>query len=255
MKAVIIEDEILIARELKFKIEQVAPDIEILEMLPSLKTSRKWFMQNPEPDLIFMDIQLSDGVSFELFDMFRLSCPVIFTTAYDAFAVKAFRSNGIDYLLKPIDTEELSTAIAKCRQFLGKHQPQGDLKQLLELFSRGKENTGAYKEKFIVHYRNSWVPVSTGQIACFLRDNLNYLVSMEGEHYALEYDSLDEVESLLDPQQFFRANRQCIININAIQRVTPHDNQKLSVYLTAMPQAPIDISREKAPAFRKWLDR
>jgi DNA-binding LytR/AlgR family response regulator len=118
IKAVIIEDEQLIAKELANKIAAVADDVEIIESLPSLKTAKKWFMNNAEPDLLFMDIQLSDGVSFELFDHFKLSCPVIFTTAYDEYAIRAFKVNGIDYLLKPIDEADLQKAIDKCRSLL-----------------------------------------------------------------------------------------------------------------------------------------
>src|SRR5215471_3236718 len=118
MKALIIEDEALIAKELQYKIKSVADDIDVIEVLPSLKTARKWFMQNAEPDLIFMDIQLSDGVSFELFDLYKLSCPVIFTTAYDEYALRAFKVNGIDYLLKPVDEVELKKAIDKSRTII-----------------------------------------------------------------------------------------------------------------------------------------
>ena len=111
MKALIIEDESLIAKELKNKISFVAADVEVIETLPSLKTAKKWFMQNAEPDILFMDIQLSDGVSFELFEQYQLSCPVIFTTAYDEYAIRAFKVNGVDYLLKPIDENDLKAAI------------------------------------------------------------------------------------------------------------------------------------------------
>jgi DNA-binding LytR/AlgR family response regulator len=118
IKAVIIEDEQLIAKELVNKIAAVAADVVIIEILPSLKTAKKWFMQNAEPDLLFMDIQLSDGVSFELFEHFKLACPVIFTTAYDDYAIRAFKVNGIDYLLKPVDESDLQKAIDKCRNLL-----------------------------------------------------------------------------------------------------------------------------------------
>ena len=121
MTAVIIEDERLVAKELEAKIASVAQDIEIVELIPSLKTARKWFMQHAEPDLIFMDIQLSDGASFELFETYKLSCPVIFTTAYDEYAIRAFKNNGIDYLLKPIDEEELRMAIDKSRNLLSRN--------------------------------------------------------------------------------------------------------------------------------------
>ncbi|MBZ5857205.1 LytR/AlgR family response regulator transcription factor [Flavihumibacter profundi] len=244
MTAVIIEDEPLLARELKYKIEQVDKDITILESLPSLKTARKWLMQHAEPDLFFMDIQLGDGVSFDLFREFNLNSPVIFTTAYDEYAIKAFRLNGIDYLLKPVNEEELSNAIRKFRKLSATAKAE-----------KSRIQPQAFKEKFIVSFRNSWIPVNTSAIACFLRDNLNYLVNQAGEKYMVDYDSLDEIESLLDPKLFFRANRQYLININAIQRIALNDNQKLTVYLTALPKTEIDISREKAPAFRKWLDR
>ena len=116
MKALIIEDEELIAAELKAKIKNVAPDVDIIDVLPSIKTAKKWFMQNAEPDLIFMDIQLNDGVSFEIFDVYKITCPIIFTTAYDEYAIRAFKVNGIDYLLKPVNEEELGAAIEKTRR-------------------------------------------------------------------------------------------------------------------------------------------
>ena len=254
IKAVIIEDEQLIARELANKISSVAPDVEIIEMLPSLKTAKKWFMSNAEPDLLFMDIQLSDGVSFELFDHFKLSCPVIFTTAYDEYAIRAFKVNGIDYLLKPIDDNDLGKAIDKCRALTnGKPSLRGDIKQLLASLALPLQNL--YKEKFIVNVRNNWIPVDTKDIACFVRDNLNYLYTFNGDKYILDYTTLEDIEELLDPKTFYRSNRQSIIHINAIQNVKPHENQKLSVFLKAPLKMEIDISREKAPAFKKWFDR
>jgi len=255
MKAVIIEDETLIAKELQNKIEAVASDIDIVEVLPSLKTARKWFMQNAEPDLIFMDIQLSDGVSFELFDVYNLSCPIIFTTAYDEYALRAFKVNGIDYLLKPVDDDELKKAIGKCRTFIeSKTSALPDIQQLIKSLRQGNA-TSAYKEKFIVNVRNNWIPVNTADIACFMRENLNYLFTFTGEKYILDFTTLDEVEDLLDPQKFYRANRQFIIHINAIQSVKPHENAKLTVLLKTPLKFEIDISREKAPAFKKWFDR
>src|SRR5215211_2867097 len=118
MKALIIEDEHLIAQELNSKIKSLAEDVDVIEILPSLKTARKWFMQNAEPDLIFMDIQLSDGTSFELCDIYTINCPIIFTTAYDEYALRAFKVNGVDYLLKPVDNDDLTKAINKCRNII-----------------------------------------------------------------------------------------------------------------------------------------
>jgi len=255
MKAIIIEDELLIAKELQYKIAQVAADVEILAHLSSLKTAKKWLLNNAEPDLIFMDIQLGDGMSFELFEQYTLQCPVIFTTAYDDYAIRAFKVNGFDYLLKPVDESELRRAITRCRNLVEAKQPK--LNSLLELAQllQQPNQVCLFKEKFIASARGQWVPVRTADIACFLRDQLNYLHTFAGEKYLLDYNTMEEIEELLDPQVFYRANRQSIIHIDAIQSVRPHENQKLTVLLKAPLKMEVDISREKAPGFKKWLDR
>jgi DNA-binding LytR/AlgR family response regulator len=254
IKAVIIEDEQLIARELTNKIASVSSEVEVVEILPSLKTARRWLMQHAEPDLFFMDIQLSDGVSFELFDEFRLSAPVIFTTAYDEYAIRAFKVNGIDYLLKPVDEEDLKKAIDKAKALVTSHSSLPvDMKQLMQALANPQASL--YKEKFIVNQRNNWIPVAAKDVACFVRENLNYLYTFNGEKYILDYTTLEDIEQLIDPRLFYRANRQTIIHIDSIQNVKPHENQKLSVFLKAPLKMEIDISREKAPAFKKWFDR
>ena len=198
IKAVIIEDEALIARELQAKIAAVADDVKIVETLPSLKTARKWLLQNAEPDLLFMDIQLSDGVSFELFEDFDLHCPVIFTTAYDEYALRAFKVNGIDYLLKPIDSEALAAAIQKYRrQAESQPKPPTNWQELLKTLQQAPDAGQTYKEKFVVSVRNTWVPVNTSDIACILRDNLNYLHTFDGGKYMLDYNTLEEVDRLV----------------------------------------------------------
>ncbi len=211
MKALIIEDEALIAKKLQSKIENIASDINIIAVLPSLKTAKNWFMQNAEPDLIFMDIQLCDGVSFELFDIYKLSCPVIFITAYDEYALRAFKVNGIDYLLKPVDEEALKKAIDKSRAII--------------------------------------------ESKAFAPLNIIYLFTFGGEKYILDIATLDELEELLDPKKFYRANRQYIIHIDAIQSAKPHVNSKLTATLKGPWKFEIDISRIKARDFKKWVDR
>jgi DNA-binding LytR/AlgR family response regulator len=256
MKAVIIEDEHLIAKELAAKIRQVAPDINILETLPSMKTASKWFLENAEPDVLFMDIQLSDGVSFELLERYEIKCPIIFTTAYDEYAIKAFKVNGVDYLLKPVDEEDLQKAIAKCRAIIDSQaRYPAPMQRLLQSLMSNPASSPAYKEKFIVHVRQQWIPVNTKDIACFLRENLNYIYTFSGDKHILDFTTLEEVEELLDPQQFYRANRQGIVHIDAIQSVKLHENQKLTITLKAPLKIELDISREKAPAFKKWFDR
>jgi len=256
MNAVVIEDETLIAKELQHKISQMANDVKVVEVLPSIKTALKWFLVNKEPDLIFADIQLGDGNIFELFERYELKCPVVFTTAYDEFAIKAFRVNGVDYLLKPVDNDELKKAIDKCRVILDSKQLYPtDLQQLLKLVTHRQGNSQAYKEKFIVKVRSQWLPVMTKDIACFFRDQLNYLHTFEGEKYILDFTTLDEIEELLDPKIYYRANRQAIIHIDAIQSVKPVENQKLILTLKLPLKMVLDLSREKAPGFKKWFDR
>lgn len=256
MKAVIIEDEEIIANVLVNKIKKVAPDIQIIAILPSLKTARRWLSENAEPDLFFMDIQLSDGVSFDIFKDFSLQCPVIFTTAYDEYAVRAFKVNGIDYLLKPVKESELEAAIEKCRNLLGrKENPPNDLSELIKSLSH-PSLASKYKEKFIVNIRNQWMPINTKDIACFSKESLNYIYLFNGERYMIDMVTLEEVEDLLDPKQFYRANRQYIINIDAIQTVKPVENSKLIIRLKEPNQKlEIDMSRLKSPEFKKWMDR
>jgi DNA-binding LytR/AlgR family response regulator len=256
MKALIIEDESLIARELKNKIASVSSDVDIIEVLPSLKTARKWFLENAEPNLIFADIQLSDGVSFEIFERYDLTCPVVFTTAYDEYAIRAFKVNGVDYLLKPVDKDELKKAIDKCRSLHEqKTKLPTNLQELMQVLQQPANGTPLYKEKFVVSVRHNWIPILTKDIACFLRDNLNYIFTFSGEKYIVDYVTLEEIEELLDPKIFYRANRQAIVHIDSIQSVKPHENQKLTLTLKAPGKMEQDISREKAPGFKKWFDR
>ena len=256
IKAIIIEDESLIARQLQSKINSVADDIQILDILPSLKTAKRWLLNNAEPDLMFMDIQLSDGISFELFEHFQLKCPVIFTTAYDEYAVRAFKVNGIDYLLKPVDLEDLKKAILKARMVLSSmDNAPNNMPDLMHTLQNPDKKTPIYKEKFVVSVKRNWVPVMTKDIALFLRDSLIYIYTFSGEKYITDYATLDEIEELLNPKFYYRANRQSIIHVDSIQSIKPLENQKLILQLKTPLSISQDISREKAPGFKKWWER
>lgn len=256
MKAVIIEDEEIIANVLLNKIKKVSTDVNVVAILPSLKTARRWFGENAEPDLLFMDIQLSDGVSFDIFKDFTLKCPVIFTTAYDEYAIRAFKVNGVDYLLKPVNETDLADAINKSRKQVNKSEAiPADITALIKSLAN-PDAASKYKEKFIVNIRNQWMPVNTNEIACFCKDALNYIYLFKGERYIIDYVTLEEVEELLNPKQFYRANRQFIINIDAIQTVKPVENSKLIIRLKEPNhKLEIDMSRLKSPEFKKWMDR
>lgn len=254
MKAVIIEDEEIIAAVLKKKISEAAPDVDIIATLPSLKTATRWFTDNREPDLLFMDIQLSDGVSFDLLKKFTLDCPIIFTTAYDEYALQAFKVNGVDYLLKPVDVADLKRAVDKCRKINGSHEPPADITEMMRMMTA--PNKKLYKERLLVNMRHQMMPVNVNDIACIVRDTLTYVYLFTGAKYIIDYNVLDELEQLLNPDIFYRANRQTIIHVNSIHTMKSLDNAKLSIRLKEPNhKLEIDMSREKSPAFKRWLDR
>lgn len=257
MTAIIIEDEKLVAKELTFKIAETDPSIKILEILPSVKTALRWLGENAEPDVIFADIQLADGVSFEIFEKFNLTCPIIFTTSYNEYAIKAFKVNGIDYLLKPVEPEDLEKAIQKART-IKKNQSKStlDINKLVEMLQSGSSAKPTYKEHFLCSHRNAWVPIKTHEIAFFNYDSLVFIHTKSNERYVVDGDTMDEIETMLDPDKFYRVNRQYIVNIDIISRVWGLENSKLMLKLKEPYQAiEIDISRQKAPIFKKWLEK
>ncbi|ACT93573.1 LytR/AlgR family response regulator transcription factor [Dyadobacter fermentans] len=256
MKAVIIEDESLVARQLKQKISNVAADVEVVAILHSIKAARNWLSQNNEPDLMFMDIQLGDGLSFEIFDHFQLECPVIFTTAYDEYALRAFKVNGIDYILKPVDETDLKRALDKYRSLVnGKTALPIDIASLMATLTTRQPAAQTYRETFIATNHQQWVPLKTKDIACFSKDHTLIVSTLQGEHHRINNDSLEELEEVLDPDQFYRANRQHIVAREAIHRIQLADNNKIILVLRPPLKLQVDISREKAPAFKKWFDR
>ena len=257
MNVIIIEDEKLVARELANSIAEIAPDLKIIEILGSVKTSLRYFAENAEPDVVFADIQLSDGVSFDVFEKFQLSCPIIFTTAYNEYAIKAFKVNGIDYLLKPVQLDELEKAIEKAKNILkSRSKVSIDVSKLVEALNQQNSSKNTYKEHFLGNLRNSLSPVKVADIAFFSHDELNFMQTQAGEKYILDYATLDEIEVLLDPNHFYRANRQMIVSINAVQNVKNLNNGKLILKLKSPNNLlEIDISRDKAPNFRRWLEK
>jgi two-component system, LytTR family, response regulator LytT len=257
MKAIIIEDEKLVAKELSLKIAEIDPDLKILEILPSVKTALRWFAENAEPDVVFADIQLADGVSFEIFEKYQISCPIIFITSYNEYAIRAFKVNGIDYLLKPVEPEELRKAIGKAKKIRKNlSKPSIDLNHLVEILKSGEQSKPIFKENFLCNHRNAWVPVKTEEMAFFMYDTLIYVCTKAHEKFNMDFESLDEIEEMLDPDVFFRVNRQFIVNRNAVQRVWGIENSKMMVKLKDPHQnIEIDMSRQKAPVFKKWLEK
>jgi two-component system LytT family response regulator len=255
MIVVLIEDEPLVAKDLVKLITRVDKEIQIAAVIGSVEAARKYFSTNPMPELIFADIQLADGVSFEIFKEGAISCPIIFTTAYDEYAIAAFKLNSIDYLLKPIDENELINAIAKFRKLTGTTDIQTINERLLEMFRQmGNKGDKKHKSRFTGHYGKSIVAVPAEQIAYFIREEIIFLVTTDQRQIVTDYHSLEEVEELLSPEKFIRANRQYIVNIEAIDNVKAHYTGKLNIALKLPLKAEINISREKSVEFKKWFE-
>ena len=254
MRVLIIEDEAPAFRRLQKILDEVRPGIEIVEVIDSVEDSVKWLKNHNAPDLIFMDIQLSDGISFEIFDQIKISNPVIFTTAFDEYMLRAFKVNSIDYLLKPIKTEELAKSLTKYEQMKSLFG-QGDSPDINSLIQQIKLDDKKYKSRFLVKKGEKLLSIETTDIAYFqTRHGVVSLVSHDGRKHLLDY-TLDELTSLLDPERFFRANRQYLINFSLIKAVHKYHKGKLLVEPKIETEEQILISEEKSSLFKKWLDQ
>jgi len=255
MKIVIIEDEQLIAKNLTRMLKQIDASVEVLATLDSVAASVKWVNENAQPDLFFMDIQLADGVSFDIFNKVKIESPVIFTTAYNEYAIRAFKVNSVDYLLKPIDKEQLQSAVEKFKKYFGvKNDAMGEqFKSLLE--NMQNKSTPKFKERFLAHYKGGIVPMPESKTAYFIKDTIIYLVTNENERLVTDYNTIDEIEEVVNPKKFFRANRQMIIHVEQVDTYKKHDTGKIEVHLKCDKNVRADVSREKANEFVTWLDQ
>ncbi|WP_247233306.1 LytTR family DNA-binding domain-containing protein [Telluribacter sp. SYSU D00476] len=255
MHILIIEDEPLVARNLQNTVRQLEPEARLDGPLESVEAAISWFRNNQHPDLILSDIQLSDGVSFEIFRQVDTDCPIIFTTAYDDYAIRAFRLNSIDYLLKPIHEEDLKRAFDKYHRWRGTDRPAHFPAQLSSLLEQlDSRPTKAYKQRFLAHHQRTVVAVPAERVAFFVRDEVIWLVTSEGQRLITDYASLDELDELLDPAHFFRASRQYTVRKEALEGYRTHYTGKLELVMLAAPDETISVSKEKASQFRRWFE-
>lgn len=244
----IIEDEAYAARNLQRKLHEVDAALNILCVVGSVQEGVEWFKENQEPDLIISDIQLSDGLSFDIFSKVKPKAPIIFTTAFDEYAIEAFKLHSIDYLLKPVHTENLKLAFEKLEAMRAQFSSP-DYEALAHYLHKPE-----YKTRMTVYAGDSIIPINLEEIAYFFTDHgETQLVTDKGDQYFVN-DSLDHLEKQLDPIQFFRANRQYIISITSIRKVRQHFNRKLKVELNPGRNAEAIISKERASEFKRWLD-
>lgn len=255
MKTIIIEDEKPSARRLLRMLEKL--DVEVLVTLHSVEESRNWFSSNKHPDLIFLDIQLNDGLSFEIFETHPIESAIIFTTAYDEYALQAFKLNSIDYLLKPIDEEELIKAVTKYKNLTMRYDENrnnsiqvsfDDIKKLL-VNPLDRE----YKKRFTVKVGQHLKMIPIDEIECFYSENKGtYLHTIDGRNYLMD-TTLEALEEELSPNDFFRVNRTYFINVNAIKDIIAYSNSRLKIHLNSYKNAEIIVARERVKEFKDWI--
>ena len=275
LRALIVEDEPLAARRLTNLLQQQAVPFEVLGPAESVAQAVALLQAGPAPDVLFLDIHLADGLSFELFEQVRVTCPVIFTTAYDQYALRAFKVNSVDYLLKPLDEEELRTAVAKLRQRIAPADepkigtkgsvsstnlaaPALDAATLVALVQQLRQPAVSYKSQFVVRVGEHLKVVPVEQVAYFFSlEKTTLLQSTDGRKYVVDY-TLEQLEALLDPTQFFRLNRAFLARQAAIHDIIHYASSRLQTILKPAPpesEGPVLVSREKVSTFKSWLDR
>jgi two-component system response regulator LytT len=250
MTTIIIEDEKPAARLLQRKLEKI--NIEVGVLLHSVEEAINWFSNNQHPELIFLDIQLSDGLSFEIFEKVEIKSAIIFTTAYDEYALRAFKLNSIDYLLKPIDEDDLEIAVAKFKARLPKQETlQLDFEQIKKMLSNPFEKN--HKKRFTVKIGQHLKVIATDEIECFFSENKGtYLHTFDNRNYLIE-TTLELLEQELDPAAFYRVSRKFIVSLKAIKEIIVYSNSRLKVVLPSYTADEVIVSREKVSDFKNWI--
>ncbi len=251
IRTLIVEDEEPAAIRLKKILKQVADDIEIVGWVDSVEGAVNWLQNNTVPDLLMLDIQLADGLSFDIFKKTEVESFVIFTTAYDEYAIKAFELNSIDYLLKPVDKEKLEKSLAKFRK-LNSPTPQINLNELIQTI---ESRTGNYKKRFLINMGSRIKSIETRNIASFYVLEKNcFMSTFEGKNYPVDF-SLDKLENLVNPEIFFRINRQAMVNYKAIEKISVFSKSRIKLELSPKSEVEMLVSANKSHSFRIWLDR
>jgi DNA-binding LytR/AlgR family response regulator len=256
MNVIIIEDEELAAERLELMLKRIDPTVVVVAQCDSVKTAVQFFKNNPAPDIAFVDIQLADGLSFEIFEQTRITCPIVFTTAYDEYALKAFKVNSIDYLLKPIDKEDLQRALEKLKALRTSTQatPTLDAATIQQVMT-ALVPTPQYRNRFMVKIGEHLSAIQVTDIAYFFGENkITWVKLKSGKKYILDYTLEQLAADMLNPTHFFRLNRQFITTIESIKDVITYSNSRLKIVLHDPPnKEDILISREKVEAFKNWL--
>lgn len=251
MKILILEDEKLAAEALTKMLEKIS-EVEVVGLVPSIKKGLEWFKKNVMPDAILSDIRLQDGLSFQLFQELNIKVPVIFVTAYNHYAIKAFEVNSIDYLLKPIDQEQLEQAFEKLAERRSTETTPDQFESLVELMNEAKKN---YRSRFLIKAGQKIKAVAIEKVSYFFSMNkLTYLVTFDGQKLPLDL-TLENLEEQVDPDKFYRANRQFMVSFDSISELHPYFKGRLKVDLEPANEMELVVSADKTREFKAWLDR
>ena len=249
MNVLIVEDEELAAKRLTKMLSELNSEIKVVGQLDTVQDTVQWLMNKEIPDLIFLDIQLADGLSFEIFELTEVNTPIIFTTAYDQYALNAFKVNSIDYLLKPLTSEDLAAALEKFQQRVGTNSLESSQIEALV-----KSLSVQHKNRFLIKVGEHIKSIATSDIAYFFsRDKATYCMTTDGKNYLLDY-SLEQLAPMVNPEKFFRINRAYMVSFEAIQDIISYTNSRLKLVLDHSSDSDIIVSRERVQAFKKWLD-
>jgi DNA-binding LytR/AlgR family response regulator len=253
MKILIIEDEPLAAKRLETLVKELLPSAQVLDKIDSVKRSVQWFKNNPTPDIALMDIQLADGLSFQIFDQCEVKCPVIFTTAYDEYALKAFKVNSIDYILKPVDKQELQAAFTKLENITkganSTRQMMDNINQVVNLLSK------KHKERFVVKVGEHLRTIDVKDVLYFFsQDKTTFCHSNDNRNHILDF-TLEQLEDMIDPSVFFRVNRKYFVRAESILDIIAYTNSRLRLVLKNSTDNDVIVARERVQEFKQWLDR
>jgi two-component system, LytTR family, response regulator LytT len=259
MNVFIVEDEPLAVKKLERLLREVALDLQVAGTAGSIRAAVEWLENNPAPDLIFLDIELSDGQSFEIFQRTSVQSPVIFVTSYDEFALQAFKVNSIDYLLKPVQREELAAAIDKYRQLKEQYAREANplsasIESLLMSLS-GAAAQPTWRTRFLVKHLQKYVTVEVSDIAYFWSEGrVNFFKTHKGQKYLVEY-TMEEIEAMLNPNDWFRVSRQFLVSVPAVAEIHPYFNNRLKLHLNPKEPEEVTVSRERVSDFKVWLGK
>src|SRR5258706_435977 len=250
MNILIIEDEPQAAQRVEKLIKAIVPDVKIVGILDSVKGSVQWFNANPSPDLVIMDIQLADGISFQIFEQCQIKSPVIFTTAYDEYALKAFKVNSIDYILKPVDADELKGAIQKYKSLTAPPE-----KMLESIGYAVQMLTKKYKERFVIKVGEHLKSIEANDILFFFSlEKTTFAQTADGKKHILDF-TMDKLDGFLDSSKFFQINRKYLVNVKSIKDMISHTNSRLKLILKTNDDPEVIVARERVQEFKDWLDR